>query len=110
MSFQYPGGSLPSSMNPQPNLYPAALVARETADIRTNINERQAAREHRRVVVSVLNAFWSDMGITCASAVAQSCEGHGLHRVYGDAARVNRERIEAERLADQIRAERRIAA
>jgi hypothetical protein len=110
MSFQFPGTPLPTSLNPQPNAYPASLVARETADLPDFLGPDERESAARRISRRVLDSFWLDMGFAHNSAAMQVMQGHPLHGYYQDRARANRERIAREREVEARRVRRLNAA
>ena len=104
MSFQFPERKIPASTSPSGNTYPAALVARETADLPAGIDPSERSTAERRVARKVLDAFWEDIGQVCSSPFLQLLDRGG----YNDQARKNRERIARDHEAEGL-AMRRVA-
>jgi hypothetical protein len=101
MNFQFPEKSIPPSFNPAPNMFPAILAQRETADISAALPRDVREKTARRIARCVLDVFWLDMGYAHFSAAMQCCRTHQLHEWYTKQAADNRERIARDQAAER---------
>lgn len=103
MAFKYPNERLPFSMNPIGSI-PSALVERETREISTATSEQEYKQTKSRVARKASDAFWSDLGNICSSAVIQCYAQHPAHGEYRESAENNRKRLEEIRAGVEIAA------
>jgi hypothetical protein len=96
MAFKYPNERLPFSVNPIGPI-PSALVECETREISTATSEQEYRQTKNQIVRKASDAFWSDLGYICSSAVIQCYAQHPAHGKYRDSAKENRKRIEESR-------------
>lgn len=77
------------SLDPTPNVFPAVLVWRETADVPASLVSAERDRAMRVVTSQVLGNFWGDIKRIDSSPLLQLLDLAG----YNQSAKENRERI-----------------
>lgn len=103
------GEPLPSSLNPRPDGFPAALASREYEDIPRLAEQREIERARRRIGREVLNNFWLDIGFAHASAAIQSSPAHCLRAFLDGKAEASRANVLKMRQIDEEMESRRRA-